>query len=411
MTNAAIYPKKDWTLLVFMAGDNDMESFGDIDLVEMEAAPCDEHLHIVAQFDNRSEATYRYRIFPGGSELVGEPLGEVNTGDPALLTEFVVWGKKHFPAEKTALIIWNHGTGLRDLPPDFDYSSLRSGDTRAIKKELGRSLFTPSLVKLAHKQKRLRGIAIDATDRDYLDNKELQCALASVPGDGPRVDLIGFDACLMNVLEIAYQLRGLARVMVGSQENEPGVGWPYDKIVAEMSKPGITPHGLAETIVSLYTAETNMRKPKESPYTQSALDLEQVDTTYDLVCALVQKLAAPDVLSNGSIQRALRYVNKRVKRFQDRDLADLGDWCAIFRRWTKGRAGRSFRKELDALRDHLAKGEGLVFANQAHGGKDVKHIHGVSIYWPQESYSTVYDGLDFAESGWGRLAQKAVSLG
>lgn len=416
MTEVPIYPEKAWTVLVFMAGDNDMEEFGDLDLVEMEALPSEEHLHIVAQFDSRSTKTYRYRVLAGRSELAGEPLGEVNTGDPASLTRFVTWGKKHFPAKRTALIIWNHGTGLRELPADFDYSKLRSADSRTIKSELKRTLFAPALAKMAKRRRRLRGIAIDATDRDYLDNLELQAALAAVPADGPdkdgpRVDLLGFDACLMNVVEIAYQLRGLARVMVGSQENEPGIGWPYAEIVTSLhDKPTMDAHELARTIVPLYNTALRMRKPKESPYTQSALDLAHVQQTYDLVSALAQKLLVPDVLKNSKVRHGLRRSQREVKRFKDRDLADLRDWCDFVRRRVKGKSGSTFRDELLALREHLEVGRGLVIANQASGGRDANRIHGVSIYWPQDRYAPDYLKLDFACCGWRALAQKATTL-
>lgn len=411
MPELPVYPQKAWTVLVFMAGDNDMEEFGDLDLVEMESLPSDENLHVVVQFDSRSTRTYRYRVLAGRSELAGEPLGEVNTGDPASLTEFVTWGKRHFPAERTALIIWNHGTGLQDLPDDFDYSRLRSLDARAVDTELKRSLFAPTLDRLAQRRPRLRGVAVDATDRDYLDNLELRDALAAVPGDGPRVDLLGFDACLMNVLEIAYQLRGLAEYIVGSQEAEPGEGWPYAKIVTDLAAgPEMSARELAETIVSAYTTSTKMRGFQESRYTQSALDLGRVEQAYELVKALTEQLMLPESLGNSTVQRVMRGSRQEVKRFRDRDLADLGDWCAHLRRNTKGRAGQPFRAELLALQEHLQPGQGVVLASQAHGGDDADRIHGVSIYWPQEACSEVYEGLDFAASGWGELVKQALTI-
>lgn len=413
MPDVPIYPKKAWTLLVFMAGDNDMESFADLDLVEMEALPSDEHLHVVAQFDSRAEATYRYRFLPGSTEVVGKPLGEVNTGDPNSLTQFVMWGKKHFPAERTALVIWNHGTGLRDLPDDFNYSALRSTkDSQTIKAEIKRTLFAPTLAKMAKTCPRLRGVAIDATDRDYLDNQELKDALTAIPADGPRVDLIGFDACLMNTVEIAYQLRGLAQLMVGSQETEPGIGWPYKEIVTTLAaKPTMTPGQLAETIVSLYTEATGKKmrgRSKASPYTQSALDLCQVELTFKLVNELTLKLLDEEVFRNSVVRKALSRTRKEVKRFHDRELVDLMDWCEFMYLWTKGNAGKLFRESLLALRDHLKLGEALIVANQAHGGKDAAHIHGVSIFWPQEKSSIVYNTLDFACSRWGELVKQMM---
>ena len=264
----------------------------------------------------------------------------------------------------------------------------------------------------AQTRRRLRGVAIDATDRDYVDNQELQKALADVPGDGHRVDLLGFDACLMSVVEIGYQLRGLTRLMVGSQETEPGAGWPYKEVLAALAaRPTMSAHQLAETIVTCYAQTAGRRlRGRESPYTQSALDLDKVNQTFDLVRELTLKLLDTHVLDHTKVRSALRRSRDQVKRFCDRDLADLLDWCKLLRRETKGRASEPFRETLLALQAHLEPGAGLVVASHAHGGSDANRIHGVSIYWPQEGYSSVYDRLDFAASGWGHLAEQAVSL-
>jgi hypothetical protein len=413
MPDLPIQPRKAWTLLVFMAGDNDLDRFGRLDLMEMERLPSDEQLHVVVQFDGREQAAYRFRFFPGGHEQVGEPLGEINAGDPASLTEFVRWGLQRFPAERTALVIWSHGTGLRDLPADFDYSSLRSGEAQTVKDELKRTLFRPTLEALARSRRRLRAIAVDATDRDFLDNQELQKALADLPGTGPRVDLLGFDACLMNVLEIGYQLRGLARYIVGSQEVMPGTGWPYLMLLSMLAdQPAMSARKLAETVVALYPimADPSILRGAGAAYTHSALDMGQMAQTFDLVGELARTLARPEVFQNTKVQMALRRARDGVKRFHDRDVADLLDWCQIVRRETKGRAGAPFRSTLLALQEHLEPGRGVVVANQARGGDDLDRIHGLSIYWPQDSYSPVYDSLDFAASGWGTLVQQAIDL-
>jgi hypothetical protein len=418
MPEVQIFPRKAWTLLVYMAGDNDLERFGGLDIAEMDGLPSDEHLNVVVQFDSRATATYRYRFYPGGHEQVGEPLGEVNTGDPKTLTEFVTWGKNHFPAERTALVIWNHGTGPLNLPPDFDYSRIRSGDTQALKTELQRTLFTTTLARLAENRPRLRAVALDATNRDYLETQELAAALEAVPGAGARVDVIGFDACLMSTVEIAYQLRLLARVMAGSQELEPGVGWPYKDIVTALANdPDMSAEQLGTTIVTCYARSTGMKlRDSMSPYTQATLNLTLADRMFELVGDLTKALNVPNVLNNSTVQQAMRNARDDAKRFNRnspehaRELADLADWCEIVERESKGGAGSPFREQLQALRGHLSPGTGLVAASLAHGGDDADRIHGVSIYWPLETYLPIYETLDFARTGWGQLTRAILAL-
>src|SRR5262249_17822528 len=47
-------------------------------------------------------------------------IGETNTGDPAVLRDFIVWSARNYPAEAYALVIWNHGSGWK---PDFIYEA------------------------------------------------------------------------------------------------------------------------------------------------------------------------------------------------------------------------------------------------------------------------------------------------
>jgi len=64
------------------------------------------------------------------------------------------------------------------------------------------------------------------------------------------VDLVGMDACLMTMLEVAYQLREHARILVGSETVEPGPGWPHDRILGELTASlATTPDELAAVVV------------------------------------------------------------------------------------------------------------------------------------------------------------------
>src|SRR5206468_5690072 len=97
-----------------------------------------------------------------------------------------------------------------------------------------------------------RGIAYDETAGDCLDNMELKRVLATAHAQlGRPVDLVGMDACLMTMLEVAYQLRDHARVLVGSEALEPGPGWPHDAILGELTaRPEMTAATLATAIVT-----------------------------------------------------------------------------------------------------------------------------------------------------------------
>jgi hypothetical protein len=108
---------KQWTIMVYLAGDNNLEDFGRRDLAGMKAIGSTGDVQIIAEFDQMSDGTTRRYALTRDralSEDVVAELPDTNTGDPATLLGFVRWGLAAYPAEHTALILWNHGTGWKD---------------------------------------------------------------------------------------------------------------------------------------------------------------------------------------------------------------------------------------------------------------------------------------------------------
>ena len=160
--------------------------------------------------------------------------------DPQTLIDFITWGKANYPADNYAVILWNHGDGWRDA--------------------------------LETKKPQLKAVCWDDTSgwTEALEMDEIQQVFNSTGS----VDLIGFDACLMGMVEVAYELKNNAYVMVGSEETEPGDGWPYDTLLADLAAlPTMTPAELGQAIVDRYGQSY-------SPFygtTQSAIDLNEMD--------------------------------------------------------------------------------------------------------------------------------------
>jgi hypothetical protein len=109
-----------WTILVYVRqnGDNTAGLLARLD--QMEAAAPSEGIQIALQLDGVPPApgddpgagTYRYLLArdpaPGviGSPVVAS-LGEVDSGDPQTLAAFVTWALETYPAQKTALWLWD----------------------------------------------------------------------------------------------------------------------------------------------------------------------------------------------------------------------------------------------------------------------------------------------------------------
>jgi hypothetical protein len=404
---------KDWTIMVYLAGDNDLESDAHADLYEMTKAESNDRLAVIVQFDSRQKGTQRYRVQHKRLEPLGGPLPETNTGDPAVLTGFVRWARETYEAQHYLLVLWNHGTGWEDVRQDFDWTSIQRDLTG---EALDRAMFASTVRKANARLHQDRAIGLDATSRDFLDNDELKRGLADALA-GAKLDVLGFDACLMGMIEIGYQLRDQARFMVASQEVEPRFGWPYASILQSLYQdPGMAPREVSALIVTAY-GQMGVKERAPTKYTQSAFDLAQIDTTFSLVKTLAARLESAypgDLMIRRAVDDASG-LRRGAKRFRDGKSVDYYDWLWRVRRTYQG-SDAGFVSDVDDLLAHLspAASGGLVVNRVAEVGDDREQVHGASIYLPvkkrgerQETvFSNLYLDLDFAASGWGEFARK-----
>jgi Clostripain family len=136
---------------------------------------------------------------------------------------------------------------------------------------------------------------------------------------GRPLDIVGLDASLMTMLEVAYQLRDHVRILVGSQELEAGAGWPYSMVFGDLvARPAMTPAKLGATIVRRYAEFYGTDGPD---ITQSAIDLGKLDDLVTVVDVLAGTLLA--ALPDTALEQALYRAWRRTLRFFDDLYIDL----------------------------------------------------------------------------------------
>ena len=265
---------RQWTVMVYMSADDSssgsLEPHAINDLNEMELVGSDENIAIVVQVDrvpshdvsnDNWTTTRRYLITydptynPHNtksdrtirSTLLGD-LGEVNMGSPETLINFVKWAKANYPAKHYVLVLWNHGRGVDDASP----------------------------YRLRTQLLRPRGVIYDDTNEDFLTIPELGYALNKVK----PIDIVAFDACLMAMIEIAYEIRNSASLMCASQLSPPDEGYRYDLWLRELkSKPTMSPQELATSIVKKYVESVG----SYVEVAESAIKLSEVETLVETV--------------------------------------------------------------------------------------------------------------------------------
>lgn len=259
-----------WTVLVYMSAASDLYPFSDLNMNQMERVAQNPDVRFVVQW-KQSTATYpnssfdgtrRYLVRPDqgssiASELIQDLGGQVDMGKWESLREFVNWGKTHFPSERTVLIIWGHGNGWRRTP----------------------------------NQPLSRAVAYDDQTRSAIQIWDLKKALAGLP-----VDILAWDASLMQMFEVAYEVRGVTSFVVGSEESPPAEGYPYDTVLARFrDQPDASTRDLTKAFVDGMLSVPGYASRK---ITQSSLDTSKLDALERAIDSL-----AVELMANGSALR------------------------------------------------------------------------------------------------------------
>ncbi len=271
-----VQPDRKWTIMIYLNADNNLEQFAYPNFNQLEQIDWSKQsADVLVLFDRidgydnthgdwTGTRLYRVKHDPNNSDdIVSEqlsclPLGlgtthdiELDMGDYTVLEKFVSWTKTNYPAAQYGLVLWNHGDGWRN------------------------QLSKPKPV--------FKGISSDDTSNSEIYNHELRMALEN----GNSVDFIGFDACLMGMIEVAYELKDVARVMTASQELIPGPGWDYNVWLSDFfAKETQTPLELGNSAVYSYQQQYS----SQSQVTLSNLDLSKLDTLKTAIDAFALQL-------------------------------------------------------------------------------------------------------------------------
>jgi hypothetical protein len=403
-----------WTFMVYLAGDNNLASAGDADLAEMRAVGSTPDVNIVAQFDSAiAGRAKRFLLKRGGSDEQVENLGEIDSGAPQTLTEFIEWTTRRYPAERYALVLWNHGSGWE--PSEMDRIARSVGTPNYNSREmtersasgLRRVMFRTTLEKIfSLPSPAERAISFDDNSGHSLDTIELGNVLAGVVKTlGRPLDLLGMDACLMSNLEVAYQLKPFVRYMVASEELEPSTGWPYDLVLQKLVDHTDLPIAeLTAHIVKVYV-KSYVDRRYAGPVTQAALYLDKVAT----LAASLDQLARTLIAEMPQAATELWNAQRKSAHFFQNTLWDIAHLCEVLEESTGGARMIEVAK---VVREAIEAGpDKCVIAAETHGDP-VNRCGGVSVYIPPlTEISRYYGDLDFAKQySWPKLLQAYHSV-
>lgn len=250
--SVGVQPRKKWTVLVYINGANDLETYGVLNMNQMEKVGSTADINIITQFKRiggRYDSTNgdwsdtrRFYVRRDGDDatinsyLLSQRTG-VDMGNPTTLQEFISWGVETFPAEHYNLVIWNHGAGWRS-------------------------------VKVS---KTTRGVSYDDTTSNHIDTIALPSAIAHP--EGKKWDLLTVDCSLMQMIEVLYEWRNTADYIVGSEESPPGEGYIYDVTLGKLAS---NPSMDGKALGIAYADDAATRFANQYGITQSVIDTTKV---------------------------------------------------------------------------------------------------------------------------------------
>lgn len=274
--------RKEWTLLIYMNGNNSLDSFAPENIKAMMKVDRPD-ANIILQVASLSKKTVtRNQVTLGKSSVLEVlPYAETDMGRVATFSAFLKWGIANFPSHHLCVVVWDHGSGWKPIGSNY----------------------------------KTRDLSLDENTGNALSTKQIGDALriASVQL-GKKVDIFGSDACMMAMVEVACEMQASVDFMVGSEEAEPGRGWIYD---AWFTMWGSNPREVAAAIAKTYTDNTR----------SSTMSVADMRYHWPLMKAM-EKLA---LLMGEHPKEVFAAVGKSYRITDDASFVDIGSFVSNFR--------------------------------------------------------------------------------
>ncbi len=347
--SSAKAPLREWNFLVFLNGHNNLDSFGKLNINQMETVGSTDDINVLVQWaSSKNEKTQRLLVTKDNDSVnvtspIVQELPRVDMGDWQEAVKFAQWANEKYPAKRTFFVIWNHGGGWhrKGLQPGMRMMDISNDD------------FTHHIISTVQ-----MGQIGDELKKLY----------------GKPVDIYGLDACLMGMAEVGNEIASGTDVMVASEEVEPGAGWPYDKFLERWVK---NPRATSEDITKILNDEYVKSYAKGFFLARSVgLSSTKLNESERLNTA-IRALSAAVLTMNADDLKKFKAAMELALPFYFRDYRDLGDLVVELEK-----TDLKLKPELDGIKNAMRT---YVIDSQVSPG--LIRATGVSIWVPSNSYS------------------------
>ncbi|HEY0762815.1 MAG TPA: clostripain-related cysteine peptidase [Pyrinomonadaceae bacterium] len=422
--------QKEWTIMIYMAGDNNLavDMAYAMEQIKSVADVGENTPNLFVYYDGNSPSIptlYCDFSEPGKPRYVRSykvedklhpvtPKHNENAADMRSILNFVDWcvnkvevednGRitKGRRADKYALIFSGHSLGFQDIGLFKDETSGKSMNMKRF--------FRTLLLAAVQDQEMLDEIALEYDFDDELEK------IVTTKLLGQKLDILGFDSCVMGMLEVGYQFNKIAHTMIASEGSVPSAGWTYAKILGLLTQEqyrNLNSREVAELFVKKFIRTQDEYTVGGVSVDMAAWDLSQfeglADAFEDLSKALLECFDDPDSRIYRQMERVILHVHWRCQSYMYDQNVDLGDFCELLDREC-GRvveelgSGKDTKllKDVQAacvqVQDELKNA--VILSGFSGGG--YQYSNGVSVFfpWSREGYEVSrknYESLWFTK--------------
>jgi hypothetical protein len=400
-------PEAELVIIEMFGGDNNLSAFVYEDLQEMATGIRGGKIAIIGIADLAGKPGSIVEVTPEHGIQIIEHKGEIDTGDPEVLHDFLVRALLTYPKARKAIGFWDHGTGIFDETDNSEKIMTRrinsvARENRSHSHPARRLFFSKARIE---EDIATRGMLHDDTNGGVLTNLEAGAMLRAAfkdAGQTDKIDMIFSDTCLNGMIEVLEELGSNAKVVVGSQDLEPGDGWDYKtwltKVVA--TRPA-TAEEWAKTAVDAFK-EGYEPFPKKWPCTLGAFR-----TDNQITKAFGEMIAAARKANGYGAFVYLDHARAQSQGFAQRDTYDLRDFAERV-----AAIAQQGMPEVAAAAQNLIKAYDAARIHSINLGKFVPRSTGLSFYFPGSRSQmnrdiATYERLAFAKnSGWAEFLKE-----
>jgi hypothetical protein len=429
-------PIKDWNFIVYIAANNNLHRFSVANIRQMIQAGSSDNINILVQLDGLGQKEVSRLYIEKDNPITISTQGHstaTTSGTALSLYEFIKWSITNYPAKNQAIVLWNHGSGIKD-PSIWGRAMLYNRDALySINYETGllelnrniireRAFKKSGLAVWTKKHFKDKGIAFNDTFETYLTNQDLTNVLDNVSREllgGKKIDLLCMDACHMAMAEIGSQVKSSVHYMVASEEIEPGSGYDYRRILEPFQKYTMYAKDFATHVVVSYK---QAYQNENADYTQSAASLEDFvlleNNISNVGQVLSQLIENKESSKTSKMIKEIRMNKMHTTSFCDPDYIDLGHFYVSLS--NKGTdlatyGGLSYKehelveKLLGLVKDGYNLLSKCVIANAS--GVNLLSAHGLSIYFPTHTIHKSYLKTIFDKTtNWSTFLQNYLKI-